>query len=117
MASGPEHYREAERPEEKDTRGSSQPRVGESTPEPAAGWHGARAQNRRLGQLLDAIRTQGGQWGVNRVMGVYQALGLLTLTKATAQNDLAALSTAGHLVLGGGPGRRCYALRRRGAAQ
>ncbi|MFI2761337.1 hypothetical protein ACH5A3_21085 [Streptomyces echinatus] len=53
----------------------------------------------RQAQLLDAARSQGGEWTTHRVQQFYRDSGIPAPLRSTARKDLTALHSAGHLVL------------------
>ncbi|MFF9898468.1 hypothetical protein [Streptomyces longispororuber] len=67
------------------------------------------SRERRLGQLLDTIRSCGGQWPTSRVMDFRRRDGH-TPCRTTARRDLAELARRGHLLACGPENARYYVL-------
>lgn len=67
----------------------------------------------RLAQLLDAVRTQGGEWTTHRGQAIYRALGDRTPLRTAVRKDLQALHAMGHLVQHEQRGRHFYTLNTR----
>jgi hypothetical protein len=82
-------------------REKSSPTGADATPGPAG----------RVAQLLDAIRTQRGEWTTRKVQQVYGAFGDTEPLRATARTDLRILHAMGHLVQHEDNGRRFYTLK------
>lgn len=82
--------------------------------DPAAG--AAPGPAGRVAQLLDAIRTQRGEWTTRKVQQVYRAFDDTEPLRATARTDLRILHAMGHLVQHEDNGRRFYTLRTRSGA-
>jgi hypothetical protein len=82
-------------------REKSSPTGADATPGPAG----------RVAQLLDAIRTQRGEWTTRKVQQVYRAGGSTEPLRATARTDLRILHAMGHLVQHETGGRRFYTLK------
>ncbi len=70
------------------------------------------SRERRLEQLLDTIRTHGGQWNTGRVQDMRRRKGRTT-KRSTARLDLAELCRRGHLDEHGPENDRYYALARK----
>ncbi|MEV0114631.1 hypothetical protein AB0H77_15465 [Streptomyces sp. NPDC050844] len=84
--------------DEKDTATS-----GESTPQLTG----------RIAQLLDAIRTHGGEWTTRKGQGLYRVLGDPAPLRMAVRRDLHALHAMGHLVAHDERGCRFYTLNTR----
>jgi hypothetical protein len=69
----------------------------------------------RLGVLLDAIRTHGGEWTTRRVVDLYRAPSIDAANPHLARRDLHALYALGHLIEHDLKGRRHYTLATRSA--
>ncbi|APY88222.1 hypothetical protein DCW30_05610 [Streptomyces alfalfae] len=95
---------DAERDEEKATATPA----ATATPRPAPD----SSRERRLEQLLDAIRTHGGKWTTRQVQETRRRKGEAP-QRGTARRDLAELARRGHLVEHGPADGRYYLLATR----